>query len=100
MTSLRQLGANCRNALESTSQKRSAVPGPRSGNGTGAAGRSGKPAGIDKSVLPIGEARRYRGQGTLEVCGLAALPGLWAPALQSAPPPVRAGPGARPQAKR
>jgi ERF superfamily len=42
------------------------VPGPRSGNNAGAAARQDKAGGIDKSVLPIGEARRYRDRAHLK----------------------------------
>jgi len=45
---------------------RSALSGPRSGNGAGAVKRRAKPTGIDKSVLPIGEPRRYRDKAHLE----------------------------------
>ncbi len=41
----------------------SALSGLGSGDG---AGGPAKPAGIDKSVLPIGEARRYRGEAHLK----------------------------------
>jgi len=44
----------------------SAVSGLRSVNGARAAKRGAKPPGIDKSVLPIGEPRRYRDRGHLE----------------------------------
>jgi hypothetical protein len=58
---------------------RSAVPEPRRGKGAGAVKRQAKPrgmepGGIDKSVLPIGEARRYRDKGHLEF--IAAQPCL------------------------
>ena len=43
-----------------------AISGPRSANGARAAKRRAKPAGIDKSVLPIGEPRRYRDKAHLE----------------------------------
>jgi hypothetical protein len=45
----------------------SALPVPRSGHDTNAAVRRAKSAGIDKSVLPIGEARRYRDKAHLEL---------------------------------
>src|SRR6266545_4522602 len=45
----------------------SAVSGPRSGNGAGAVKRRAKPPGIDKSVLAIGEPRRYRDKAHLEL---------------------------------
>ena len=48
------------------SSPRSGVPGPRSGNATGAAAQPDKVGGIDKSVLPIGEPRRYRDRAHLE----------------------------------
>jgi hypothetical protein len=46
-----------------------ALPDPRSGRGRGtdAAMRRAKSTGIDKSVLPIGEARRYRDKAHLEL---------------------------------
>jgi ERF superfamily protein len=44
----------------------SAVSDPRSGNGTDAAARRAKSTGIDKSVLQIGEARRYRDKAHLQ----------------------------------
>jgi hypothetical protein len=44
----------------------SAVPGPPKGNDAGAAVRRAKSTGIDKSVLPIGEPRRYRDRAHLE----------------------------------
>jgi ERF superfamily len=49
-----------------SSSLRSALSGPRSGNGAGAVKRRAKPPGIDKSVLPIGEPRRYRDKAHLE----------------------------------
>jgi len=51
------------------SSPRSGVPGPRSGNATGAAAQPDKVGGIDKSVLPIGEARRYRDKTHLKLVG-------------------------------
>ena len=39
--------------------------GPRNGKGGGAAKRRAKPPGIDKSLLPIGEPRRYRDKAHL-----------------------------------
>src|SRR5712692_5746268 len=39
---------------------------PRSENGAAVSERSVKPAGIDKSALPIGEARRYRDKAHLK----------------------------------
>ncbi len=40
--------------------------GPRRGNGRAAKARQTKSAGIDKSVMPIGEPRRYRDRAHLE----------------------------------
>jgi hypothetical protein len=48
-----------------SSSSKSAVAGPRSASRRAAA-RQAKLAGIDKSVLPIGEPRRYRDRGHLE----------------------------------
>jgi ERF superfamily protein len=48
------------------SGRQSAVPAPRSRSGRGATRRQRKPAGIDKSLLPIGEPRRYRDKVHLE----------------------------------
>jgi hypothetical protein len=45
----------------------SALPDPGSGHDTDAAARRATFAGIDKSVLPIGEARRYRDRAHLEL---------------------------------
>ena len=49
-----------------SSGRYSALSGPHSANGARAAKRGAKPAGIDKSVLPIGEPRRYRDKAHLE----------------------------------
>jgi hypothetical protein len=51
-----------------------AVVGPRSRKGAGAKGGPPRPVGIDKSVLPIGEPRRYRDRAHLEF--VASLPCL------------------------
>jgi hypothetical protein len=48
-----------------SSSSRSTVVGPRSASRRAAA-RQAKPPGIDKSVLPIGEPRRYRDKGHLK----------------------------------
>jgi ERF superfamily protein len=68
----REVGQASRQTPERTepslplSDPRSAVSRPRSGNGAGAAKRGTKSTGIDKSVLPIGEPRRYRDRVHLE----------------------------------
>jgi hypothetical protein len=43
-----------------------AVGEPRSGKGASPASRRARPGGIDRSVLPIGEARRYRDKAHLK----------------------------------
>ncbi len=45
---------------------RSTAVAPRSGHGSGAPARSTKPPGIDKSVLSIGEPKRYRDKAHLK----------------------------------
>jgi hypothetical protein len=68
----REVGQASRQTPERTepslplSDPRSAVSRPRSGNGAAAAKRGAKSTGIDKSVLPIGEPRRYRDRVHLE----------------------------------
>ena len=53
-------------ASSGPSGSRSAVVGPRRGNGRAAKARQTRSAGIDKSVLPIGEPHRYRDRVHLE----------------------------------
>jgi hypothetical protein len=56
-----EIAAQAAPSAEPSSQE-SAAYSPRRGKG----GRAAKPIGIDKSVLPIGEARRYRDRAHLE----------------------------------
>ncbi len=62
----RQRRPSERNLFSGPSGSRSAVVGPRSGHGRATKSRHPRSTGIDKSVLSIGEPRRYRDRAHLE----------------------------------
>jgi hypothetical protein len=63
-------------------------------NDTGIAAPRAKPTGIDKSLLAIGKARRYRDKNHLKFVASQPCVFLWAKALRPAPPSLRPAPGA------